>query len=397
MEIETSPLNFYSLERPKKSGGVYHYWEARRFVKSGHERKLITACGRTKKDAETALNKKIRETYHTDIKTVKVPETRLDDALKAFNLLKLGEKWRDSTYCREETIREKQIAPILGDIPPLEVSHEDILLFLSKLREQGYKESAVHKAFALLNEYFRYTYQDTPALNPCRDIKVDYAPKLDEDKILTTEEIKAVFKACDALGGNADIVKFQLLIYCRPGEVRVLRFSDWNRKEKRLKIIRTMTQNRDGKFVISDDNKMKTINSPRSILLSDMAQNVLIKRYDEAEKRLKKRPGNALIWSDKNDPETPLSYQRQRRLLVKVLQTAGIEKHITPHALRHSGITFYARDRNAMPTVSAQAGHRSEAFTAEYYAHLLDENRVSSQRSANLLNSIFEDGNGVEN
>ena len=90
------------------------------------------------------------------------------------------------------------------------------------------------------------------------------------------------------------------------------------------------------------------------------------------------------------DETKPIDYNTVRRLLKKVLELAGIEKEITLHGLRHSGITFYAKDRDQFLTISKNAGHSRPSITEDVYSHVLDEHKEAAAKSADRLNEELE-------
>ena len=139
------------------------------------------------------------------------------------------------------------------------------------------------------------------AQNPCYGIHLGYDPVLSPDKVLNSDEAKAFFEACDEIGGNADLLQFIFLTYERPGEASTLRFSDWNKSDKTLKINRTKTVDKDGKVIVGSEGKTKTKSSRRTIKLNSASNDILIKRYNERWRSLGKRPGSAYIWVQRND------------------------------------------------------------------------------------------------
>ena len=179
------------------------------------------------------------------------------------------------------------------------------------------------------------------------------------------------------------------MTYERPGEVSTLKFSDWSRQTKTVKINRTYTEDAEGKKIVSAEGKTKTKTSTRTIKLSEMANDLLIKRYNQRWQTLGKRPGSSYIWTQKKDSGKPIDYNTLRRLFNKVLEVAEVEKHITLHGLRHSGITFYGKDRDQFLTISKNAGHSRPSITEDIYSHVLDEHKDAAVKSADNLNKIF--------
>lgn len=377
----------------KDKGGKekkYIYYEAVCTVQLAKKSYRETGNGKTRQAAKDALLKKLDAEEKKNLTSVPVKSETLSDAIDHFLKYKLSEGWAESTYSRNQRTREKQIETYsIGMKHPLEVTHNDILEYLEQLRSYKYSKSTLDKAYSLLQLYFNYVYQDNRMQNPCYGIKIGYAPKLEEDQVLTSEEVARVFKACDKLGGNTDIIKFAFMTYERPGEVSTLKFSDWSRQTKTVKINRTYTEDAEGKKIVSAEGKTKTKTSTRTIKLSEMANDLLIKRYNQRWQTLGKRPGSSYIWTQKKDSGKPIDYNTLRRLFNKVLEVAKVEKHITLHGLRHSGITFYGKDRDQFLTISKNAGHSKPSITEDIYSHVLDEHKDAAVKSADNLNKIF--------
>ncbi len=389
------PITITKRERnyKDKSGKAkkYVYYEAICTVQLAKDSFRATGCGKTRQAAREALLKKLDVEEKKNLTSVPVKSERLIDALYHFIEYKLSEGWRASTYKRNKTTIDNQIFPYLISLKhPLEISHADVLDYLEELRNTHYSLSTIDKAYSLLQLYFNYVYQDNMAQNPCYGIHLGYDPVLSPDKVLNSDEAKAFFEACEEIGGNADLLQFIFLTYERPGEASTLRFSDWNKSDKTLKINRTKTVDKDGKVIVGSEGKTKTKSSRRTIKLNSASNDILIKRYNERWRSLGKRPGSAYIWVQRNDSSKPIDYNTLRRLLARVLDKAGISKHITLHGLRHSGITYYGKDRDQFLAISKSAGHSRPSITEDKYSHLLDEHIEAAAASADKMNLFLK-------
>ena len=394
-QMKILPITITKRERnyKDKSGKAkkYVYYEAICTVQLAKDSFLATGCGKTRQAAREALLKKLDVEEKKNLTSVPVKSERLIDALYHFIEYKLSEGWRASTYKRNKTTIDNQIFPYLISLKhPLEISHADVLDYLEELRNTHYSLSTIDKAYSLLQLYFNYVYQDNMAQNPCYGIHLGYDPVLSPDKVLNSDEAKAFFEACEEIGGNADLLQFIFLTYERPGEASTLRFSDWNKSDKTLKINRTKTVDKDGKVIVGSEGKTKTKSSRRTIKLNSASNDILIKRYNERWRSLGKRPGSAYIWVQRNDSSKPIDYNTLRRLLARVLDKAGISKHITLHGLRHSGITYYGKDRDQFLAISKSAGHSRPSITEDKYSHLLDEHIEAAAASADKMNLFLK-------
>ena len=71
------------------------------------------------------------------------------------------------------------------------------------------------------------------------------------------------------------------------------------------------------------------------------------------------------------------------------IETAGIEKRLTPHGLRHPFASLLLADRVPAPEVGAYLGHKDPSITLRIYAHFV---REETRTVHNLASSIFSGG-----
>ena len=69
----------------------------------------------------------------------------------------------------------------------------------------------------------------------------------------------------------------------------------------------------------------------------------------------------------------PFASQNLNTLLKSALKRAGIDKHVTVHGLRHTGISYFLRHGEDIKAVSAQAGHSNVTTTADRYYNLVSD------------------------
>ena len=82
----------------------------------------------------------------------------------------------------------------------------------------------------------------------------------------------------------------------------------------------------------------------------------------------------------------PLSRMGAWKILRKYVERAGIEKHVSPHTLRHSFATHLLEGGADLRTVQELLGHAS-AQTTQVYTHLSDAALRSAYRSAHPRSS----------
>lgn len=407
--MEYTPISIHKREK-MNNGKRYIYYEARSTVTlADGTSQRICGNGKKKKEAGNALMKKIelllqekpkeepsteenpaskQETSNEEKKTtVPVRSDTFNQALEHFLEYRLKENGRESTYVRDNRTRRNQIMPYpIAQKHPLQINHNDILEYIQQLKDAGCSKSTQDKAYSLVRLYYNYIFKDNQRDNPCYGVVIGYSPKLQREQVLSSKEVTKMFQMCDEIGGNADLYKFAFMTYERPGEVATLKFSDWNQETKTMRITRTYTENKNGQKVVSPDGQTKTRSSDRIIMLSDMANEIIRKRYDNYLKENRRPPENVYIWTRATDKTKPIEYNALRRMLKKLLKMAGVNKHVTPHGLRHSGITFYGQDRDQLMAISRNAGHSRPSITEDIYSHILEEHEEKAVCSANRLN-----------
>ena len=393
--MKYTPISINKKEKTYKSANgkakKYAYYEAVCTVQGENKSFRQTGSGKTRQAAKDALLKKLDAIERANVPSVPVRSKTLSQAIEHFLDYKLSEVWAESTYSRNKTTLKHQIAPFpIAQKAPLEVKHDDILAHIEALKNIGASKCVQDKAYSLLQLYFNYVYQDNRNQNPCYGIHLGYSPKLSSEHILNSEEVKRFFDACNTLGGNTDILQFIFLTYERSGEASTLKFSDWNRQDGLLKIARTRTVDKSGHSKVSEEGKTKTKSSTRSFKLNSLSIDILKRRYEARVEKLGNLADSAYIWPQAQDESKPMDYNTLRRLLLKVLEEAGIDKHITLHGLRHSGITFYGKDKNQLLTISKNAGHSRPSITEDIYSHVLDEHLEAAALSANNMNLFLQ-------
>lgn len=136
---------------------------------------------------------------------------------------------------------EKDIFPWLGRRPIAEISAPDLLQVLRRIEKRGALETA-HRAKNVAGQVMRYAIATGRAE---RDISTDLrgalqTPQTTHFAALTTpKDAGRLVVAIDQYQGTAVVVaalKLSPLVFCRPGELRTLEWSDVNWDENRIEI-----------------------------------------------------------------------------------------------------------------------------------------------------------------
>jgi integrase len=166
-----------------------------------------------------------------------------------------------------------------------------------------------------------------------------------------------------------------ILILCglRSGEAAALTWGDWNRS--RLRIEKARKAGTERKTIGGVERTWpivgppKTDTSHRTLVCSEQVDRLL-----REQRRYLRSQGlpvgrDALIFP--NAVGTVLAGTSFRRSLAEIARKAGIQKHVTPHMLRHS-FTEQALNQGAnIAEVALLLGHSDASTTLREYVHLM--------------------------
>jgi integrase/recombinase XerD len=170
--------------------------------------------------------------------------------------------------------------------------------------------------------------------------------------VLTIDEIEALLEAPDLTTtlGRRDRCLFEVLYATgmRVSELLGVRLRDIDWKDRTIRVL--------GKGA-----------KERIVLLGDLALDAL-ERYIHSARPLLlgQSETDALFLSNRGQP---LSVRRFHLILQEHLAAAGIEKHVTPHTLRHSFATHLLEGGADLRSVQELLGHESVS-TTQVYTHV---------------------------
>lgn len=155
----------------------------------------------------------------------------------------------------------------------------------------------------------------------------------------------------------------------RSGELRGLKFSDIDRKNSVIHIVRTLKYEGGNQGFFEDTPKTKT--SKRDIpLTKDMA--------DIIENQSKRNRQEIVFINDyifRMDDGRPISRERLQaeiNRILKKIHSAGIEfEYFTPHCFRHTFATRAIENGMKPQTLKTILGHSTLAMTMDLYSHVL--------------------------
>jgi len=195
---------------------------------------------------------------------------RNDAATNSFK--SVAEEWfrikmtdKSTTYKeRVDRLLANDLLPYLGRRPIAEITPPELLAVLRRIESRGARESA-HKAKQVVGLVIRYAIATGRAeRDPSTDLKGALQPPIKGHHAALTKpsEVGKLMMAIDAYQGTPVVrtaLRLSPLLFCRPGELRHMEWSEINWKESRWEL---------------PAGKMK-MNAPHIVPLSRQAMNVL--------------------------------------------------------------------------------------------------------------------------
>lgn len=158
-------------------------------------------------------------------------------------------KQRDKTEGHQTRVKralEIHIFPSLGQQPIKEITAPILLNTLRAIEDRGSIETA-HRTKQITGQIFRYAIATGRAeRDPTPDLKGALRPAKPKHlaALTTPKEVGRLLVAIDEFQGTAVVkaaLKLSALFFCRPGELRHLKWSDIDHDEKRIELVAEKT------------------------------------------------------------------------------------------------------------------------------------------------------------
>ena len=270
----------------------------------------------------------------------------------------------------------------LGRMQEIAIDTDDIQIFLNNLKRQDQKKqlsySSKKKVYELLNQYFKHLYSNKPSTNPMLSIK---APRKADNEVLegsedltvwNDEEMDLITKVGMNEFKNGTLVIFLMWTFCRVGEMLALKWEDIDFENRKVTISKSLSRVKtrgegSAKYeikVVPTKNKTK-----RTIKMCDNAYQAILK-YKNSKSNFS---FSDFVASDNGT--TPLSLMSITRAYRSIIKKAELDKDVTIHGLRHSGISYFLRNGVPIEVVSRMAGHSSIEITQNIYYSVLEDQK----------------------
>ena len=386
--------------------------ECLRYFKRCQGKKLVVS-GYTERSCFIEMEKKQKEYLDSVEKAKRYEQGSLDaDFVEAFRkwLTEVKQKDRSlkkSTFDRAERTFETRIVgdSKFADMKVRDVDKRTIENFLDYVMyeaprtgsdNKGYSYSETKKVYDLLNQFFRYFYEKDPVSNPMVSVKKPKDDRrsntggdtVDKDLVLTDDEITRFEDECfrrDTTKWGLVLV-FMLETFIRQGEMRALKWRNIDFKNRTVYICETAST-----YKVREADSLKkqgiefvdpkTECSNRCVRMSEVAMDAMRlwkekTKYNGDDDRVATTDGGKVI-----------TQPCLTRALNIVLRNAEIDKKITLHYLRHSGISYWLRHGVHIDVVSKMAGHASTKITEQRYYHIIHTQLDDAADQMNLINA----------
>ncbi len=233
-----------------------------------------------------------------------------------------------------------------------DVNRKTIRAWVAWMHGEGYAPASIGRKLSALRSLFRFLIrEERVARSPLLLVP---APKKRTSlpPVLSVEEIERLLAAPEVASplGLRDRCMFEVLYATglRLSELLGLTLDqiDWPRRSAQVR----------GKG-----------NKDRIVLLGDLAIDALERYIHQGRPQLLRDPDCAALYL--SHLGKPLSVRGFHMILQNHLQTAGIQRHVTPHTLRHSFATHLLEGGADLRTVQELLGHASIS-TTQVYTHV---------------------------
>ena len=242
------------------------------------------------------------------------------------------------------------------------ISSSGITDFILHLRKSGLGDSSIARHVVAIRSLFAFLSKDLGITNVAKEITPPRIPKR-LPKALSISEIESLIASnSDDIGGVRDRALIETLYAtgARVSEIVQLDTSDISKSDNETVTVKV--KGKGGK--------------ERLVPLGKFAQHALEQYLTRSRPSLVRSPHQiALFLNEKRGSR--LSRQSAWQIVMSAAQRAGLEKDISPHALRHSFATHLLDGGADIRVVQELLGHSSVTTTQIYTLVTIDKLRES--------------------
>lgn len=278
-----------------------------------------------------------------------------------------------------EGMLRTHVLPRWGNAKLADITHEQVAVWVAKLRSTGLSASTVRQAHRILSLVFGLAVRDGRlARNPADGVPLP-RPEKGEQIFLTHAQLEAL---ADAAGRDRLVILFLGYIGVRYGEMAALRVRNLDLLKRRALIAEAVADvNGRAVFDTPKNHQRRTVPIPR-FLGDELAAHIA-----------GKGPDDFVFAAEKGGLLHLRNFRRAS--FDPAVQVIGLDG-LTPHGLRHTAASLAIAAGANVKVVQTMLGHKSATMTLDLYGHLLadqldqvadamDAARTSFQDHADLL------------
>ncbi len=341
--------------------GFFHLWTtdaSGRRVRNKKE-KTLGPASMAKHEAQEKLTQYITE-FTGRLKSQGNSIATFIELWSAFCAVKSGQ-WSKKTKENLRCLFGKHVIPIVGTLPPREVTLTSLQLLLNKMAADGYRKSAVGQVRTYIKACFEYaTDESVIQKSPARKLAMPNIRKKSSERFLRVDEFRLLLSHA----APREHLVLRILAICglRPAEVLVLRIEDFEGAQ--LRIDEALKERQKGEDRIGDT---KTDESDSFVPVPPDLQR-------EIKAWIAGHP-------DRNDPRAFLFPNSAgtaysvgnylKRYLKPLAEKAGV-RDVTHQAFRRTSSTHMQNHAN-VKDMQRHLRHTDPQTTLKYYAKVIPE------------------------
>ena len=319
--------------------------------------KIAKDTASARKEAQKRLTEKLEE--------YKPKRLHLSDIIALYEK-EMERTVRDSTYARN-CCSLKTMMKILDDI------YVDALTagyVRAKLIESGKSNTAMNELLkrfkAMLMWAYRNDFMGREVVDKLTLFRDETKKERIADKYLEKSELQALLKAFD-LDRWRLLTEFLALTGLRIGEATALDAEDVTAEY--INVTKSYSEN------FSRVGDTKTPCSVRQVYIQpELAECIRKIRICMLKQKLMFRYEDRGYFFSGIDGDR-VGYAAYCKALREATQKAGIQKNVTPHALRHTMTSLFAEAGVPLEVISRRLGHESSELTRNIYLHITKEHQ----------------------
>lgn len=283
--------------------------------------------------------------------------------------------WSPNSYNTYRRKAERHVYPGLGALLAVELTTPRVQHWIDTLVKQfsaSTVESALYPLRAACTEAVRL---GVLTVNPASGVKVPTA-RPNPRVTWSGADVATVLQHLADDPFWSAIYHVATTTGVRPGELRSLRWIDYDRIDRTIRVTRTMTRSREGAIVVGGTTKGKR---DRIIAVTTQTAAALNRwRTFQLEQNVASGIRHDTDFIFAIDAGTPLPQVTWQRKHAAIIRETGVPA-ITPHGTRHTAATLLLRAGVNPKIVSEMLGHSSVQITLDIYSHVdLDMQRTAA-------------------